>query len=376
MIVFVGRREGALAAAQKLGVDVVLVVERAPRHTPPVVRGVIECDFTSEDSTAVARRVRTLGEPRAVLALTEAAVMPAARLRSQLGVPGLQPEHALLCTDKRAMKRAATAVGLRCARFVEAGDGLSAAQIVERLGLPLVVKPARSSGGRGTRRIDAPADVPSVLPDGHLAESWVEGVEMSVESLVQGGAPVFVNVTEYFEPRWANLVPAVLPEAERAALLDLNLRVIRALGVERGMTHVEAFLTRDGFVFGELAVRPPGGHLMELLQIVYGFDPWIACIELEHGRAAQVQAGPRCFSGVRVLHPGAGTVDRIVGVEEIESLPQLVRFACRVQPGDVISERVGAGQEVGYVVFASRRREEVVAGLERARRSVRFDMRS
>jgi carbamoylphosphate synthase large subunit len=189
MMVFVGKREGALAAAQKLGVDVVLVVERAPRHTQPVVRGVIECDFTSEDWTAVARHVRTLGEPGAVLALTEAAVMPAARVRSQLAVPGLQPEHALLCTDKRAMKRAAEAAGLRCARFVEAAEGLRAAEVVERLGLPLVLKPARGSGGRGARRIDALADMPSMLPDAHVAAGFVDGVEMSVESLVQDGAP-------------------------------------------------------------------------------------------------------------------------------------------------------------------------------------------
>src|SRR5262245_26170958 len=167
MIVFVGRRERALAAAQKLGVDVVLVVERAPRHTPPVVRAVIECELASDDWTAVARRVRALGEPDAVVALTEGAVTAAARLRARLGLPGLLPEHALFCTDKRAMKRAAAAGGLRCAHFVDAAAGLSAAQIVERLGLPLVVKPARSSGGRGMRRIDALSDVPGTLPGAH-----------------------------------------------------------------------------------------------------------------------------------------------------------------------------------------------------------------
>src|SRR5262245_61393722 len=125
MIVFVGRRAGALAAAQALRVEVVLVVERAPRHTPPFVRAVIECDFANDDCTVVARRVRTLGAVDSVLALTEAAVMPAARLRAQLGIAGLQPEYALFCTDKRAMKRAATAAGLRCARFVDSADRLN-----------------------------------------------------------------------------------------------------------------------------------------------------------------------------------------------------------------------------------------------------------
>ena len=59
------------------------------------------------------------------------------------------------------MKRAARAAGLGCADVVEADDGLTADGLVERLGLPLVVKPAVGSGG-GARvcRRDAAAGWP------------------------------------------------------------------------------------------------------------------------------------------------------------------------------------------------------------------------
>jgi biotin carboxylase len=207
-----------------------------------------------------------------------------------------------------------------------------------------------------------------------MAEACVRGVEMSVESLVSDGVPVFVNVTEYYEPRWANLLPARLPEAQRAALLDLNLCAIRALGVGRGITHLEVFLTAEGFVFGELAARPPGGHLMELIELAYGFDPWACCLELERGRSVRAAQLAQRAAGVRVLHPGAGRVVAVNGLEAIARLPQLVRLVCRARPGDLVAERAGAGQEVGYAIFQSERREDVAAALEAARREISFAM--
>ncbi len=375
MMVFVGKRRGALAAAERVGVDVLLVVDRAPGRTSPNVRAVIESPFENDDWSGVARRVRTFGGVEGVLALTERAVVPAACLRGALGLPGLPPDAARACSDKAVMKRAVAAAGLQCASFITPDDALDAADIVERLGLPLIIKRACGSGGRGTRRIDTLADMPALLPPDCIAESFIHGTEMSVESLVRDGTPAFVNVTEYFEPRWANLVPARLPEPQRAALLELNARALRALGIERGMTHVEVFLTSDGFRFGELAARPPGGHLMELIEIVYGFDPWVSCIDLERACPVLAPQVARCWAGVRVLHPGAGTVTRIAGLDEIESLSQHARVVCRAQVGDVISERVGAGQEVGYVIVRAAEREDVASALDAVRERVRFELR-
>ena len=100
-------------------------------------------------------------------------------------------------------------------------------------------------------------------------------------------------------------------------------------------------------------------------------------IEIEEQRARPIVApqAARCCAGVRVLHPGAGTVARISGLEQIEALPQRARVVCRAQPGDVISERVGAGQEVGYVIFKAAEREDVARALYAARERIRFELR-
>ena len=40
---------------------------------------------------------------------------------------------------------------------------------------------------------------------------------------------------------------------------------------------MEVFLGEEGPVFGEIAARPPGGYLMDLIPRAYGFDPWEVC---------------------------------------------------------------------------------------------------
>ncbi len=160
-IVAVGLRPGFVQAAQRLGQPLVAVVERAPG--PKAVRtlaDVVVADLDGRQWEDVAAGLAE-AEPAAVVALTERAVLPAAHLRAALGLPGQSVESAVLCSDKRAMKRAARAAGLRCADVVEAEEGLSAGEIVERLGLPLVVKYAVSSGGRGTVVAHKRAEVPT-----------------------------------------------------------------------------------------------------------------------------------------------------------------------------------------------------------------------
>ena len=56
----------------------------------------------------------------------------------------------------------------------------------------------------------------------------------------------------------------------KSKILKINDEVIKKFGVDRGMTHAEFYLTDHGPVFGEIAIRPPGGYYMELIEKVYG----------------------------------------------------------------------------------------------------------
>ena len=370
-VVFVGLRPGALDAAERLGLEVVAVVERRPAGLAARCARVLEVDFARRDWGEIADALEA--EPAAVVALTERSVVPSALLRAALGLPGLPPEAARHCSDKRAMKRAVRAAGLPCARFVDGEEGLGAEAIVAALGLPLVLKSAVGSGSRGTRVVRSRGEMPDVLEDGWMAEAFVDGVEMSVESFVLEDETVWTNPTQYLEPAWANVVPAPLATSMREELAAFSDAARRALGVTSGMTHLEVFLTERGPVFGELAARPPGGHIMPLIRHAYGVDPWEAVLRVALGDGPGLPAQPARVAASRILHPGPGTVLE-ADLGEASSMPGVQAASLRVRPGGTVETREGTGQEVGHIIVTGETALEAESRLEIAAREVRLEV--
>ncbi len=323
--------------------------------------------------------------PAAVVALAERTVVDAAHLRVVFGVPGNSPATALACADKVEMKRAMDRAGVPVAPWREVGPDTRAADLVTGLGLPLVLKPRRDSGGRGQRRLEDAAGVEAALAElvrdgafgegyGWLAEGWIRGVEMSVESFVHAGRPLFANPTEYMVARHASILPAPIPDDEWTELRAFATGAIAAAGVERGLTHLELFRTEAGPVFGELASRPPGGRLMTLLRRAWNFDPWEALLRLELGERVAFPEQARRTAGAWLLHPGAGHVVALRGAEEARAVPHIRRVALKVEAGDTIPERLGSGQDVGALYAEGPDRDCVANALHAAHSRIDFEM--
>jgi biotin carboxylase len=384
-LILVGGRDAAIRTAQEAGHRVVLVSDRKPlRRRREQLLGFVELDIGATDQRALAPCVRELESIAAkarldidgVLAATERAVLPAAHLRKALSLAGNSPESAFLCRNKLAMKESIRAAGIPCADFAGITKRTTAISLITRLGLPLVIKPADSSGSRGATLAKRQRDVERHLTPGMVAESFVHGLEMSVESFVSEGEVVFTNITEYLLPLWANVVPASLPTATLKAVHALNQRAIATLGIRRGMTHLELFLTSEGPVFSELAVRPPGGYLMELLQMAYGFDPWRTVIDVELGKPVRLPQRAHKYAGMWLLHPGPGTVKRVSGFRACQSLRGIAEVSCRVAPGDTLRQREGSGESAAYFLAEGETRRDVVSTLEKARRTLAIELES
>lgn len=384
-LILVGGRDAAIRAAQEAGHHVVLVSDRKPlRRRREQLLGFVDIDLAAMDHRwlspclrEIDRVVRAAGrEIGGVLAATERAVLPAALIRKGFELSGNSPESAFLCRNKLAMKESIRGAGLPCADFAGITKRTTAISLITRLGLPLIIKPADSSGSRGATFAKRQRDVERHLTPGMIAESFVHGLEMSVESFVVNGEVVFTNITEYLLPLWANVVPATLPAATLKAVHALNQAAIARLGIRAGMTHLELFLTSEGPVFSEIAARPPGGYLMELLQMAYGFDPWQVAMDIELGKSVRLPQRAQKYSGMWLLHPGPGVVKRVSGLRVCQSLRGIAEVSCRVAPGDSLRQREGSGESAAYFLAAGATRTEVVTALEKARRTLAIELES
>jgi D-alanine-D-alanine ligase len=166
-------------------------------------------------------------------------------------------------------------VALPHSTFRELGAAVVLDRIVERFGLPLMVKPAQGGSALGARVIRSAAELPAAMVsclsygDTVLLEPYVEGVEVSVSVVDLGAGPVALpaveivptsGVFDYAARYTAGMTtyhtPARLPSAAADAVAAAAVRAHEALGL-RDVSRTDAIVTADGVVqFLEVNVSP------------------------------------------------------------------------------------------------------------------------
>ncbi|MBI4862202.1 MAG: ATP-grasp domain-containing protein [Candidatus Riflebacteria bacterium] len=379
-LLIAGHRRDLILAAARVGHSVVLVDPSPPRRS---VRHLLAGFHPCDPSGAADLAGSLLGPFDLVIASGERWVLPAAQLRERLGVSGPTVEQELPFRDKLAMKRTFQRLGLAHARYIPWPGEVGWEEFARDVGFPLALKPRMGVGGAGFVRLASPEMVPGALsasldrfPEGLLLEEWMTGPECSVETFLLEGTAVLASVTEYVSYGRINLVSPTLPDALDRQLLLANDRAIEGLGKRAGMTHLEFFLTPAGPVVSEIAGRPPGGYLMDLIALAWGLDPWALFLDGLTGSWSAASPRRRTVAGNVVIYPPGGTVRGIHGVDAVRALPGLVRFSLRLRPGEVVAPRRSLGQTRGVIVVTGPDAGSVRRTLLEADRLLRIEMES
>jgi biotin carboxylase len=270
-------------------------------------------------------RVECLWEPYMILA---------ARLREMLGLPGLTVAETAPFRDKERMKQLLDAAGLRTPRHesTETVAGVWAA--AERLGFPLIVKPIAGAGSADTYRVDSAAELDAILPAlRHVprvsVEEFVDAEEFTYDTICADGRVLFENICWYL-PRplltklheWVSPVTIALRELDRPNLQGgrvLGAAVLKVLGFRDGFTHMEWYRKADGeVVFGEIAARPPGARMVDVMNYATDADLFSAWAEaVTNGRISQPIERRYNAASIFKRAKGAG---RITGYEGLDGL--------------------------------------------------------
>ncbi len=288
-----------------------------------------------------------------VIAGTESSVLPAAVARRQVGARLSSTATGTRCRDKLHMKQHLAGFGIPMTRFLADSPSLDPKQVFDALGSPVVRKFRKSSGGKGLTLLEREQDYVPGDREGCILERYIDAPEASVESFIDKGAIKFTNITAYHRKGHSNFVPAVLEKALSETLLAMNERVISALGIAWGMTHLEVYLTKNGPLFGEIALRPPGGYIMNAITHAWDFNPWSAFVAMELGEEFIFPEQASQFAASEVLYPGAGIVSAVRGKSRVLDEQGVREFRLKVKVGEQLSARAGLGQDIGYVVHAS-----------------------
>lgn len=307
-----------------------------------------------------------------VLASGEGTVALANSVRKDLGIDAIEDRVITLCSDKLEMKTEAKSKDIPVTKFLPGNTSLSSDEIYQRLGPKVVVKEKNNSGGKGQKVYKAPEEIFSTEND--LIEGFVTGREMSVESFIENGKIKFTSTTQYLEIGVINIVPGDVSEEVLKEVLKINEKVIKAFGIKFGLTHLEVYLTENGVLFGEIALRPPGGYIMTLMEKAHGINPWETYIKLHLNEPVSLNKVHRLHAGAIVYHPGVGVIQKIEGENNLENLKTLVDYKIKGKVGEKVSPRNGVGQEQAHFIFNHEDRDLLVQEIVETRRTFKMDV--
>ena len=231
-----------------------------------------------------------------VIALEEFDVVTAALIREHLCMPGLSASDAKVFRDKLLMAVRSQKAGITVPDFVSLINPDDISHYMETIPAPWVIKPRSDVSAIGIKKVDQPEQVWQTIEEMNKRETlrerasyyvlarFIAGEVFHVDSVVNRGKVAFSGVNQYGRPPMqvahqggAYISRTVLHgSTDEKTLVDINKKLVKALGLEHGATHAEFIKsTEDGkFYFLEIAARVGGAYIADVLEAASGINLW------------------------------------------------------------------------------------------------------
>ena len=268
-----------------------------------------------------------------VLSNWEPLVILAARLRERFGLPGMTVDQVTGFRDKMLMKDRVAAAGLRVPHAFKVRTEREIREAAERIGFPLILKPIAGAGSADTYKVNSKAELENAIGAmRHVevvsCEEYIDGEEFTYDTVSIGGKPAYENVAAYLpkpliarSEEWISPVIITVRDMDQSKLkpgIALGRKVLKALGMGDGFTHMEWYLTKKGeAVFGEIGCRPGGAHLVDQMNYTGDIDLFREWARVACWRSFEAPTRRKYNAGIvfkRAL--GQGRITRITGLRE------------------------------------------------------------
>ncbi|MER6031577.1 ATP-grasp domain-containing protein [Streptomyces sp. NPDC001851] len=375
--------------------DVVLITGEEPSWEVPYIRDcVVVPDPTDQAALSAAGRVLAERYDLAgVFTWTEWYLVPVARLARQLGLPTTGPEAMQACRNKATSRTLFARHGVPSAASASVRTLHEARGAADRIGYPVVLKPAAHAASIGVIRCDTPEQLTSAFEFANkaaglgrentsvLVEEYLDGPELSVECVTHRGESTVVAVTRktvsdppYFE-ELAHSVDAgdplidVVAPAARAA--------IRALGITDGVAHVEMRLVDGRPRLVEVNGRIAGDMIGHLVRLATGIDLPRAAADIACDRAPDLTPTRSSAAAIQLIYPETSGILRRLDFDG--SRPAgLERVHFQRHVGDQILLPADGGDmftaRIGYLITTAPTADLAQARAEQAAHSLRIDV--
>lgn len=331
---------------------------RAGKFFDHVLRGV-SSDPASAVTAVRAFEKETGRRPEAVVPLIDGVLYAGLAVAEHYGVPYLTRDAVETSSiNKNLMKDRLHAAGLPSPHYVQV-DGVDAVHAaIDRFGLPCVIKPSAFGGSLGVRLVrdraeaaDAYEYVQAIIErtaatftvqnrSVQVEEFCTLADEVSVEVLTHTGHEAVLAVVDKslgeppFFAEIGHRVPSRYSDREDAR--DLALAACAALGLDRGLAHVEIRLEAGSAPqVIEVGARTGGDGILDQVERVYGFSPYELHLRsyLDRLDAPAPEAKPAGVAAIAMLKAPPGRIVGIASPRQVD--PAVTGYEVSAARGDV-----------------------------------------
>ncbi|MFZ5964435.1 ATP-grasp domain-containing protein [Thalassococcus sp. BH17M4-6] len=370
-------KDRAVCAAMRSSTQPVYVMEPSRLNSSRSADGLIvgnPLDAASAIAALEEHERATGHRPAAVIPLFEPAIEVGHAISRHFGLGYLSDAAVMNVRSKFHMRRAFEQASLRVPQYVRM-FGPQDAEKAAHLRFPVIVKPENLGGGLGVRLVHTAEDLPDALAwssqaaqallaygmhtPSFVVEEYIEAVaEVSVEVLnapdgsevvgmtdkILSGPPHFVECAHRFPSRYI----------QDAAIQDTARLACRAVGMDRGVAHVEIRVCPDGApVVVEVNGRLPGGAIPELIESCTGRNLFeLHCASFVGTPSIEVARKPAIMRGsaaIVFLKAPEGCITQ-VNTSALPDLPKpVIGLQVWARPGDVSGQGASNFERHGAV---------------------------
>lgn len=314
--------------------------------------------------------------PKNVVPLTEMTLSAGLAIARAYDLPYLSDAVFANARDKFLQKQAFEKIGLDVPQFAEFSSFAELQSIAERFRFPVVLKPRNAGGSEGVRMVATAKELLQGFnhltnaTKGYEEEYRLSGTAFQIEEFVDSQCELSVEILntvtarhviavtdKYLTPlpyfaEVGHSVPSVWSHDE--LVRTTALKACEALGIDRGLVHVEMKISKAGTpVMMEVNARPGGGSIPDLIETITGKNVFeLHCKSYVQDTVSLPPLTARGRAATAFLKAEAGIIDDIIIPTRSELPVSVVVFKLWAKKGDVSPKCIDSNTRgEGYVEF-------------------------
>lgn len=223
-------------------------------------------------------------------------------------------------------------------------------------------------------------------PPSVLVEEIIQGDMYSTDAYVSSTGEVYclplvkvitaesLGLPGFYSYR--HIIPVDLPDDEIQRAFGATTSATKALHLSSTTTHVELFLSPEGWKIIEVGARI-GGYREDLYREAYGIDHYYNDLAIRMGMEPEISMKPlRHAAGLNIYAGEEGVIEEIKGLETARELPSIVHLTPHAKKGDMALFASNGGELLVDGILSNEDAEQLEHDVAELRRLVRIQVKT